>query len=35
MLNLNYRNYFDGIIDGVPSSFSEDSNFEENEDEKS
>ena len=35
LLNLNSRDYFDDIIDGVPSSFSEDSNFEENDDENS
>ena len=33
LLNLNSRDYFDDIIDGVQSSFSEDYNFEENNDE--
>jgi hypothetical protein len=35
MLNLTSRDYFDDIVDGVPSSFSEDYNFEENDDENS
>ena len=35
MLNLNSRDYFDDIIDRFPSSFSEDSNLGENDDENS
>jgi hypothetical protein len=35
LLNFNSRDYFDDIVDGVPSTFSEDTNFKENDDENS
>jgi len=35
LLNLTSRDYFDDIIDGVSSSFNEDSNFEEKDNENS
>jgi hypothetical protein len=35
LLNLTSRDYFDDIVNGVPSTFSEDTNFKENDDENS
>ena len=34
MLNLTSRDYFDDIVDGVPSSFIEDCNDDENSDDE-